>query len=85
MIAIEDVRAAHAFLARRFGLEDPLDEAAMVAALGEAAELAGGRAEDEPAAVLVALTRRPRRLGDAWLRLPLVIAQNLARAHSCDE
>jgi hypothetical protein len=47
--------------------------------LREASELAADRIEDEPAAILFAMTRRPRRLGDAWQALPLVLAENMAR------
>lgn len=76
---LEEVRAAHVFLVRRFALARRLDESAIIDALHEAAELARGRVEDEPAAILFALTRHPKRLGDAWLRLPLILAENVAR------
>jgi hypothetical protein len=76
---LEEVRAGYVFLARRFGLARRLAEPAVVEALREAADLSAGRPEDEAAALLFAFTRRPRLLGDAWLRLPLVLAQNLAR------
>ncbi|MFO0762246.1 MAG: hypothetical protein U0359_37750 [Byssovorax sp.] len=76
---LDEVRAAHVFLARRFDLSRRLDEVAVAEALREADALAGGRIRDEPAALLFAFTKRPRKLGDAWQRLPLMLAENLAR------
>jgi len=77
--SIDEVRAAHTFLARRFGFSPFLDGAAISDALAEAEDLARGRPEDEPAALLFAFTRRPRQLAEAWTRLPLVLAENHAR------
>lgn len=76
---LDEVEAAYAFLARRFGLARELDQEAVADALHEATDLAAGRVEDEPAALLFAMTKRPRRLGDAWQALPLVLAENMAR------
>jgi hypothetical protein len=52
---------------------------ALAGALKVASELAGDRAEDEPAALLYALTLRPRALGDAWIGFPVTEACRLAR------
>ncbi|MEP7124082.1 MAG: hypothetical protein ABJE95_24355 [Byssovorax sp.] len=49
-------------------------------ALSEATALAAGRAEDEPAALLFALTKRPRALVEGW-DYPVICATNLARMH----
>src|SRR5262245_33011596 len=42
--------------------------------------LCGDRAEDEPAALLLALTLQPRVLGDSWSDFPIAEARRLARA-----
>jgi hypothetical protein len=46
-----------------------------------AAELAGGRPEDEPAAIIFALSRARGALGEAWEVYPLICVRNLAAAH----
>jgi hypothetical protein len=81
ILSLDEVRRAHVFVARRFGLREQLDERRIVEALEEATRLAGGRPEDEPAAALFALNRRARALGGAWLSLPLLLAENVARRH----
>jgi hypothetical protein len=48
-------------------------------ALALAVELAGDRTEDEPAALLYALTLRPRALDQAWLAFPVAEACRHAR------
>jgi hypothetical protein len=62
------------------GLSSRLDEARIAAALGLAQKLAGDRPDDEPAALLFALSRDARALGPAWEDYPLVCARNMARA-----
>ena len=79
MISVAEVVRTHAFLARRFRWRLPLVLAGLEEALREAEALAGGRVEDEPAALLLALLRRPMDLGDAWERLPLVLVENAVR------
>jgi hypothetical protein len=53
---------------------------ALEEAMAVANALAGGRVEDEPAALLYALTLRPRALGEAWTSFPVAEARRLARA-----
>lgn len=72
--------AAHAHYARAHRITLHQDEARIAEALREATELSGGRAEDEPAALLFALTARPRALGEAWKGFPVLCAANLARS-----
>jgi hypothetical protein len=68
----------YAFFTRANGL-DPRHEAPRLAeALSEAKELAAGHPEDEPAALLFALTKRPRALAEGW-DYPVICATNLAR------
>jgi hypothetical protein len=62
------------------GLDPRRDEALIAAALALAVELSQGRAEDEPAAMFFALSRRWAALGAAWDVMPLLCAQNLASA-----
>jgi len=76
---LEKLLDAHAYLKRRFRWRRPLDVVGVEEALREAAALAHGRPEDEPAALLFALTRRPNDLTDAWDQLPLVLVENLLR------
>jgi hypothetical protein len=61
------------------GQSPRLDEARLAAALRHAAELAGDRPEDEPAAFLFALSRHARALGPAWEDYPLICARNMVR------
>lgn len=56
------------------------DEPRIAEALRLAAELARDRPEDEPAAMIFALSRRVRTLGAAWEEYPLLCARNLASA-----
>jgi len=78
LTSVADVVDTHAFLARRFRWQWPLDVDGVEEALREAESLAG-HAEYEPAALLLALWRRRMDLGDAWEQLPLVLVENLAR------
>jgi hypothetical protein len=52
---------------------------ALAKALEIASELAKDREEDEPAALLYALTLHPRALGHAWADFPITEARKLAR------
>lgn len=65
-------------LARMRDLRMSFDRALLDAALADAAQLAGERAQDEPAAIFVAFARRSRALGQ--VSDPLVPA--LARAQA---
>jgi len=64
---------------RREELEVRYDEVRIAGALRLAAELALGRAEDYPAALLFALSRDGRALGELWEVYPLLCARILAR------
>jgi hypothetical protein len=79
MISSADILHTHVYLARRFRWRMPIVIAGIDEALREAEALAVGRPEDEPAALLFALLRRPMDLRDAWERLPFVLAENLLR------
>lgn len=79
LTSVADISDTHTFLARRFRWRWPLNLVGVEEALHEAERLAAGRTEDEPAALLLALWRRPMDLGDAWEQLPLVLVENLAR------
>jgi hypothetical protein len=68
----------YAFFTRANGLDPDHDEARLAAALSEAAELAAGHPEDEPAALLFALTKGSRALPEGW-DYPVICATNLAR------
>lgn len=68
----------YAFFTRANGLEPAHDKARLAEALQEAAELAAENPADEPAALLFALTRRPRALVEGW-DYPVICATNLAR------
>jgi hypothetical protein len=61
------------------GMSPRVDEARVAAALRLAVELAGDRPGDEPAAMLFALSRHGRALGEAWEDYPLICARNMAR------
>jgi hypothetical protein len=78
--SIEDTLAARAFLVRRFSLDARYDRTLLEDCLRQAVELAGGRVDDELAATLFVLTRRPRALGGAWERVPLMLLANDALA-----
>jgi hypothetical protein len=54
---------------------------ALDVAVRVAAALAGDRAEDEPAALLFALTIQPRALGDAWTVFPIIEARRFGRSY----
>jgi hypothetical protein len=79
LTSVADVIDTHTFLARRFRWQWPLDVVGVGEALREAEDLAAGRIEDEPAALLLALWRGRMDLGDAWEQLPLVLVENLVR------
>ncbi len=68
----------HAKFARFRRIDPRRDEALIAEALHLAAELAGRRIEDEPAAMLFALSLRWNALGAAWKHFPVVYARNLA-------
>ncbi|MFT3775566.1 MAG: hypothetical protein QM820_60230 [Minicystis sp.] len=53
---------------------------ALANALVLARELAGDREEDEAAALLYALTREARALGDSWSDFPILEAVRVARS-----
>jgi hypothetical protein len=74
------IRGAYDFMKLRHRWRRPLDLVGVEEALREAATLAGDRAEDEPAALLYALIRRPMDLSDGWPLLAYLVAENHARA-----
>jgi hypothetical protein len=63
---------------RARGLASQCDELRVAEGLEEAAALAADRPEDEPAALLFALSKRPRALPEGWTFV-LRCADNLAR------
>lgn len=78
--SLDEVLSARAYLMRRFGFHAGHDPDLIRECLREAEQLAGGREEDELAAVLFTLTRRARALGGGWQRVPLMLLANGARA-----
>jgi hypothetical protein len=75
------VLLAHTAHVRLFRLpETPCDAPRLGEALTEAAALAAGHEAEEPAALLFALTRRPRALGHykVWETFPLFLAERHA-------
>ena len=74
-----EVLASYAFLKRRLRWRWALDPSGVEEALREAAACAGDREEEEPAALLYVLLRRPMDLGDAHPELPFLLARNHAR------
>jgi hypothetical protein len=76
---LEELLDGYEYLKRRHQWRWPIDPVGVAVALREAAALAGGCVEDEPAALLFALTRRRIDLADAWERLPLLLVRSLAR------
>jgi hypothetical protein len=72
--------ARHAAFCSTYGVAWRDCAGAFERALRLAAALAGDRAEDEPAALLLALTLHPRDLGDAWSDFPIAEARRLARS-----
>lgn len=77
--ALGDLVDAHAFMKRRYRWRRPLDVIGVEEALREAAALSCGRIDDEPAALLYALLRRPNDLTDAWPQLAYVVVENFVR------
>jgi hypothetical protein len=77
---LAEVLASYTFLKRRFRWRWALDPAGVEEALREAAACAGDRVEDEPAALLYALLRRPMDLGDAHPELAFLLARSHARS-----
>ena len=65
---------------RARGVSSRCDEARVAEALGEAAALAAERPEDEPAALMYALSMRPRALPEGWVFVARC-ADNLARVY----
>jgi hypothetical protein len=78
--SVENVVAAHAFLARRYRVTGQVRGAAVEGALREAAERSAGRERDEPAAIFFAFARRPKICRGIWHQLPALLAVNQARA-----
>lgn len=72
--------AGYALYANQNHFAPDRDEARLAEALREAGELAGGHEGDEPAALLFALTRRPRTFGKAHGRMTLHLT--LEHAHA---
>lgn len=70
----------HALFCRANGIPCGDCEQAIVAALALAGALSAARSEDEPAALLFALTLHPRPLGKSWEAFPILVAKNLARS-----
>jgi hypothetical protein len=77
---LEALLAGYALYAKQNRFAPDRDEARLADALGEAALLAGGDQDDEPAALFFALTRRPRIFGKAHGRMTLHLAVAHARA-----
>jgi hypothetical protein len=77
---LAEVLASCAFLKRRFHWRWTPDQAGVEEALREAAACAGDRVEEEPAALLFALLRRPMDLGDAHPGLAFLLARGHARS-----
>jgi hypothetical protein len=77
---LEGLLAGYALYARQNRFPPDRDEIRVAAALREADTLAGGREQDEPAALFFALARRPRAFGRAHGRLTLHLAMEQARA-----
>ncbi len=82
---VESVRRAYEFMKLRYRWRRPPDLEGIEEALREAAMLAGDRAQDEPAALLYALIRRPMDLADGWPLLAYLVAENHARNTSSAE
>jgi hypothetical protein len=76
---LDAVRRAYDFMKVRHRWRRPLDVVGIEEALREAATLAGDHVEDEPAALLYALMRRPMDLADGWPLLAYLMAENQAR------
>jgi hypothetical protein len=72
--SIDEVDAAYAFLARRYGFERSLHIEGVRAALALAHQHALA-ADDEPAALFFGLTRYAKSLGQAPRLLPALLAQ----------
>lgn len=77
--SIDEVLAAHEFVARRLDVDGRPNTEQIAGCLDEARAFADDRPADEPAALFFALTRRPRALGGLWRTLPLLLAVNQAR------
>lgn len=76
--SLETTFEGAAFLARRFGLTTPPNKALLAAALEEARQLAT-TPRDEPAALLYALSRRPRLFPGVYSRVTTLLVFNQAR------
>ena len=77
--ALRHILGTHAFLARRHGWKDPLDQLLVQGCLKEARALSA-EARDEPAALFYAFSKAWSRLGDACAVLPDLLARNHARS-----
>ena len=73
--SLEQVIGAHTFIARRYDLRSPRNDAALDLAQREATSLAAD-ANDEPAALFFAFARRGKALGDAWALLTDLLTLN---------
>lgn len=76
----ETLLAGYELYAKQNDFSPDRDEARLAEALREATELAGANEQDEPAALLFALTRRPRTFGKAHGRMTLHLAVEQARS-----
>ncbi len=76
---IDEILAAHEFVARRFGVDGRPNVEQIAMCLDEARAFADNRPADEPAALFYVLTRRPRAIGGLWRALPLLLSVNQAR------
>jgi len=83
------VLRTHDFVVHSHRLKPKRDVSLVAAALALAAELAGDRPEDEPAALLFALSLHGLALSDGWEVVPWLLARNHARKLGlvlrCDE
>jgi hypothetical protein len=73
--SLDAVCRAYAFMKLRHRWRRTLDLAGIEEALDEAATLAGGSPEREPAALLYAFLRRPMDLADGWPSLAYLIVE----------
>jgi N-acyl-D-aspartate/D-glutamate deacylase len=77
---LEALLAGYTLYAKQNRFAPERDESRLAEALGEAGALARGHEEDEPAALLFALTRRPRVFGKAHGRMTLHLTVEQAHA-----
>src|SRR5262245_9375027 len=75
---LSELLSTQRWVARRWDRRPNCDPARLGEALAEAAALAAGCEDDEPAALLFVLAQRPNALPDTWNVLPPVVARNHA-------